>query len=65
MSERSWPEKDCRNCGKKIRLVKTPSGWIPYELNVFKPHDCQSGDVYDHPEKIVPLFNPRKNKFQK
>lgn len=35
-----WPEKTCNNCGRQIRLVKTPSGWRPYELGAFVPHRC-------------------------
>jgi len=65
MNERQWPEVDCKTCGKKIRLVKTATGWRPYELDVFQAHDCRGSDVYDHPEKIVRLFNPRGSKFKK
>ena len=66
MSERNWPEINCELCGKKIRMVKTAMGWKPFKLNAFEPHFCDEGaDAYDHPKKIIPLFNPRKNRFQR
>ena len=65
MTEQSWPKKKCDHCGNPIRLVKTRSGWMAFEVNVFKPHQCpRHGDVYDHRDKLVPLFNPRKNRFE-
>jgi hypothetical protein len=39
-TQREWPEKECNNCGARIRLVKTASGWRPYELYDFRPHRC-------------------------
>ena len=39
-SPREWPEKRCRGCDRPIRLVKTASGWRPYELTEFRPHRC-------------------------
>ena len=66
MSERQWPEVECRNCGKPIRLVKTSTGWKPFKLNIFEPHICGEGaDAYDHPKNILPRFIPRKDRFEK
>ncbi len=59
-TERDWPVKTCSKCGCKIRLVKTREGWKPYESKTFRPHKC--GDALDY---SVPLFNPRKNPFEK
>jgi hypothetical protein len=46
-------------------MVKTKMGWKPYHLDIFEPHKCSDVDVYDHPDKIVPLFNPRKSRFKR
>lgn len=59
---KDWPEKKCKNCERMIRLVKTKSGWKPYEVGEFKPHICGS-DVYDlPPERLRHIFNPRDSK---
>jgi hypothetical protein len=64
VTEQNWPEKKCDRCGKPIRLVKTRSGWMAFEISAFKPHKCPyQGDVYHHRDKLVPMFNPRKNRF--
>ena len=35
-----WPTKPCKSCGREIRLVKTSSGWTPFETDRFEPHRC-------------------------
>ena len=61
-TERNWPEKECGRCGRRMRLVKTKSGWKPYELDEFKPHAC-SLDALDHPRTWRNL-NPKDDPYK-
>jgi len=60
-----WPIKKCIRCGIPIRFIKTKEGWNPFELEEFTRHTCERTDAYDRPDKIVPRFSPKKNRYQK
>ena len=61
---RNWPVKPCSRCGEQIQLVNTRNGWRAFDCEEFRPHTCErSEDVYDHPRMLLPLFNPRRNRF--
>lgn len=62
MTDQKWPEKKCDKCGKQIRFVRTHSGWMAFETREFKPHNC--GHECDR-IRFVPMFNPRKNRFDR
>ncbi len=37
-----WPIKKCFRCGEEIELVRTSSGWRPYDLDTGRPHRCHT-----------------------
>jgi hypothetical protein len=34
--------KKCFRCNEEIELIRTPSGWKPYDVDASHPHVCRS-----------------------
>lgn len=61
MEQREWPVKSCDRCGNNVRLVRTKSGWMRYDIHSFTPHHCpNSASKKTHGNFCGPKDDPYK-----